>query len=62
MATNAVMTPKEVASFLGLGRDKTYALLASGQLPSVKLGRTYRTPRKALEEWLERRATESLSS
>ena len=64
MATTkpAVLTPIEVADFLGIGRDKTYAMLAAGKIPSVKLGRTYRIPRRALEEWLERQAVESLSS
>jgi len=57
-----VLTPRQVATFLGIGRDKTYALLAAGELPAVKLGRTYRTPRRALEEWLERQAAESLTS
>ena len=64
MATTktAVLTPKEVATFLGLGRDKTYRMLAAGEIPSVRLGRTYRTPRRALEEWLDRQAAESLTS
>ncbi len=62
MATNDVLTPMEVAAFLGIGRDKTYQMLAAGELPSVRLGRTYRIPRRALEEWLARRAAESLTS
>lgn len=57
-----VLTPRQLAEYLSLGRDKVYAMLAAGQLPAVKLGRTYRTPRKALEEWLERKASASLSS
>ena len=54
-----VLTPSEVANFLGIGRDKTYRLLAAGEIPSVKLGRTYRTPRRTLEEWLERKSLSS---
>ncbi len=57
-----VLTPAQLAEYLSLGRDKVYAMLAAGRIPAVKLGRTYRIPRRALEEWLERRAAESLSS
>ena len=57
-----VLTPAQLAEYLSLGRDKVYAMLAAGELPAVKLGRTYRTPRRALEEWLERQAAESLTS
>ena len=57
-----VLTPVQLAEYLALGRDKVYALLAAGRIPAVKLGRTYRIPRRALEEWLERQAVESLSS
>lgn len=56
-----VLTPTQLAEYLSLGRDKVYAMLAAGQLPAVKLGRTYRIPRRALEEWLQRQAAESLS-
>ena len=57
-----VLTPTQLADYLSLGRDKTYEMLAAGRIPAVKLGRTYRIPRRALEEWLERQAAESLSS
>ena len=57
-----VLTPVQLAEYLALGRDKVYALLAAGRIPAVKLGRTYRIPRRALEEWLARQAAESLSS
>jgi len=58
----AVMTPKQVAGYLQLGRDKTYQMLKSGELPCVRIGRTYRIQRCALEDWLARRAAESLTS
>ena len=57
-----VLTPIQVAGYLSLGRDKVYAMLAAGKIPAVKLGRTYRIPRKSLEGWLARQAVESLSS
>ena len=57
-----VLTPKQVAEYLQLGRDKTYQMLRSGELPGVRVGRTYRIPRRLLDDWLARRAAESLTS
>ena len=57
-----VLTPKQVADYLQLGRDKTYQMLKSGELPSVRLGRTYRIQKCALDDWLARGATQSLTS
>ena len=57
-----VLTPTQLAAYLSMGRDKVYELLGAGRIPAVKFGRTYRIPRKPLEEWLERQAAESLSS
>ena len=57
-----VLTPKQVGEYLQLGRDKTYRLLKSGELPSVRLGRTYRIQKCALDDWLARGATKSLTS
>ncbi len=57
-----VLTPKQVADYLQLGRDKTYQMLKCGELSSVRLGRTYRIQRRALDDWLARGATKSLTS
>ncbi|MCI0818201.1 MAG: helix-turn-helix domain-containing protein, partial [Chloroflexi bacterium] len=48
--------------YLQLGRDKTYQMLKSGELPCARIGRTYRIQRRALDDWLARRAAESLTS
>ncbi|MDP9250264.1 MAG: helix-turn-helix domain-containing protein [Chloroflexota bacterium] len=53
-----LMRPDEVATFLGLGRSKTYELIASREIPVVAIGRSVRVPRAALREWVRQR-TES---
>lgn len=53
MNEQLLMRAEEVARALGLGRSKVYALLASGTLPSVRIGRSVRVSRAALERWLE---------
>jgi excisionase family DNA binding protein len=45
----------EVAKLLGLGRSTVFALLAAGELPVVRIGRSVRVPRAALERWIDER-------
>ena len=50
-----LLKPTEVADAIGCGRSKVYELLATGELPSVRIGRrSVRVPAKALQEWLDR--------
>ncbi len=44
----------EVAKLLGLGRSKVFAMLAAGELPVMRIGRSVRVPRAALEGWVAR--------
>lgn len=48
-----VLTPKEVQSFLRLGRNATYDLLKDGKIRSVRLGQKYLIPRDAVRELLD---------
>ena len=43
----------EVATLLGLCRSKIYEMLATGELPSIKIGRSVRVPADQLREWVE---------
>lgn len=43
----------EVAEFLQIGRSRAYELVADGEIPSVKIGRSVRVSRRDLERWLE---------
>jgi excisionase family DNA binding protein len=45
----------EVMAMLGLGRTKIYQLIATGELPVVRVGRAVRISRAALDEWVEER-------
>ncbi len=49
-----LMTPRELGALLKLGRNKTYELLASGQLPVIRFGRAIRVSRAAVLEWIDR--------
>ncbi|HVC76300.1 MAG TPA: helix-turn-helix domain-containing protein [Candidatus Micrarchaeaceae archaeon] len=47
----------EVAQLMNLGRTRTFELIASGELPVVRIGRAVRVPRNELERWLRSRTT-----
>lgn len=43
----------EAAQLLALGRSKTYELVLSGVIPSIRIGRSVRVPRARLFAWIE---------
>ncbi len=45
--------PAEVTEILGIGRSRVYEMLACGELPSVRIGRSIRIPASALRQWVE---------
>ena len=47
-----VLTPAEVMDVLGVGKNTMYRLLNSGQLPAVRIGRSWRITQTALDEFL----------
>ena len=49
-----LLRPAEAAEAIGIGRSKVYELLASGDLPSIRVGGAIRVPVTALHTWIER--------
>jgi excisionase family DNA binding protein len=49
-----LLTPREAADVLGIGRTKFYELLQAGQIPSVRIGKCRRIPATALRELVGR--------
>jgi len=49
---NKLLTPMEVAEMLSIGRTKIYELLASGVIPSIRIGRSVRVSTRVLEAWI----------
>ena len=48
-----LLRAEEVGKALGLGRSKVYELMASGQLPVVRIGKAIRVPADGLEKWVQ---------
>lgn len=47
-------TVNELREWLGLGRTKAHELVASGEIPSYKIGKLRRIRKVDVEQWLER--------
>lgn len=47
-----LLTAREAADVLGLGRSKVYELMAQGRLRSVRVDGSRRIPREALEDFV----------
>lgn len=52
MSEPKLYRPEEAAQALGLSRSTVYELLADGRLASVKVGRSRRIPRAALDRFV----------
>jgi len=53
-----LLRPIEAADLLGVGRSKVYDLIATRQIPSIRVGGSIRVPARALEQWVTRQARE----
>ena len=51
--TEYLMSPEELAQFLGLGRTYTYQLLSEGKIPCVRIGRLRKVRRTDAEKFVE---------
>jgi excisionase family DNA binding protein len=47
-----VLTAREAAAILRIGRNQLYQAVASGQLHAIRIGRSIRTPTQALLDLL----------
>jgi len=50
-----LLRAEEVQEALGLGRSKVYEMMATGVLPTVRIGRSVRVPADALRDWIAAR-------
>ncbi|GAA5004265.1 helix-turn-helix domain-containing protein [Kitasatospora paranensis] len=57
--TLVALTVEEAARRLGIGRTTMYALIRTGEVPSIPIGRLRRVPAEALPEYIRRRMQES---
>jgi excisionase family DNA binding protein len=50
-----LLRAEEVAKRLAIGKATAYMLMASGELPTVRIGKSVRVSDSALNAWIEKR-------
>lgn len=48
-----VMDIKALASYLGMGKSKIYALIRQRKIPASRIGRQYRFSKGVIDQWLK---------
>jgi excisionase family DNA binding protein len=51
--TNEILTIPEVARYLKLSKSKVYGLVATGEIPHIRIGRNVRIREADLDKWIE---------
>lgn len=46
------ITVEEAARAIGIGRSKAYELCATGEWPTIRIGRAVRVPVEGLKQWV----------
>ena len=54
MDNNDILRIEDVMEYLNIGKNTIYSLLQSGELKAFRIGKLWKIPRKALEEYVER--------
>lgn len=49
---DTLITPEEVADMLGCGMNTTYKLLKSGKIKAMRIGRSWKIPKRAVQEYI----------
>ncbi len=57
-----LLRPADLAPMLGVTPARVYQLIASGELPGVRIGGALRVPREAWEKWLAEANTRAMAS
>jgi excisionase family DNA binding protein len=58
MTDRLLYRPGEVGEAIGVCRSKAYELIASGEIPSIRIGGCVRVPVDALRAWIVRQTAE----
>lgn len=57
-APRVMLTPEQAAEAIGVGRTTMFALIKSGEIESVRIGRLRRVPLASIEAYTNRLITE----
>jgi excisionase family DNA binding protein len=57
--SSLLLTIPQAQDKFQVGRTTIYRMIQTGELPTVRIGRSVRIPRTALDEWLRQRLAEA---
>jgi excisionase family DNA binding protein len=57
-----MLDAKDIARMFHVSLPRAYAMLASGELPVIKIGRSVRVPRRKLESWIDEKVESGKST
>lgn len=49
---NDIMSILDIAEVLSIGRNRVYELLSSGDLKGFRIGRNWKIPKKAIQDYI----------
>lgn len=49
---DTLITPEEAAQILGCGKNSIYKIPKSGKLKTIRIGRTWKIPKRAIQEYI----------
>lgn len=58
MSEQLLLRVEDTAKALNISRAQLYPRLMSGEIPSIRIGRSRRIPLEALRDWIERQVEE----
>ena len=61
-AEGEIMTTPEVARYLRLAEATIYKLAQAGEIPAVKVGRTWRFKKELIDEWFRQESSRNSPS
>lgn len=53
--SSTLLTPSDLASYLGIGRNLAYKLLSSGEIKGFRIGNQWKVSREAVDEYILRK-------
>jgi len=53
-----IMKVGEVANYLGLATETIYRKARIGEIPAIKIGRSWRFPKHLIDQWIAEKAEE----
>ncbi len=49
-----LMTPGELAQYLGIGRNRAYELLRAGVIQGIRIGKTWKVSKEAVDMYIRK--------